>query len=228
MAKKILSAIIVCALVCAFAFSASAKVVWTLPELSVELFEALNSGDDSGAQGLQPAGASPNPFFTWSGGINVSGRGSDGWRSLDVLVGFVEAGKEYKMTVTGNAGGDKFLVHFPLDGSDGWDSENVYGDNDGVVYFFNSETWKDGNANPSLDDNGFRIRVRTDGTADYTIANIVIEEVGSAAPAAPVAGSTTASAGDDKGVDAGVGDVAVASAIALIAAGAVIFAKKRK
>jgi hypothetical protein len=69
-------------------------------------------------------------------------------------------------------------------------------------------------------------------THDYTITAISITG-GSAAPvvtAAPVVAGDTNVASDAQkdGADTGIADVAVASAIALVAAGAVVFSRKRK
>ncbi|MCL2693599.1 MAG: hypothetical protein FWE60_00660 [Oscillospiraceae bacterium] len=81
-----------------------------------------------------------------------------------------------------------------------------------------------------------RIRIQTGQDApidDFCIKSIRIYEAGGggggAAPAdGGGAGATDGGADKDKQPDSGVGDVAVASAIALVAAGAVIFSRKKK
>ena len=83
------------------------------------------------------------------------------------------------------------------------------------------------------DDGRIRIRNHWEETNDFVITSIKITGEGRdidlfAGAAAPV-GDTSAPVTTTKdGADTGIADVAVASAIALVAAGAVVFSRKRK
>ena len=159
----------------AVAAPAEPGVIWGL-NITPALVAALNAANEhSGAM------ASGTPDFAIVGGnLVVSGR-TEPWNALDVsLEGLVTPTGRYRVTVIGVGADNQLQVQFPADGNAGsaWDWGTVTGVGGRTVVSFDA-TIPSGIA---LDDSGFRFRVRTNGTDDFTIHQIILRRLCGATP----------------------------------------------
>jgi hypothetical protein len=216
MFKKIATLALAITLALTLVVTASAKSV----DLAAE-FAALVDGENGTY--LQKAGDPPLDF---DNGIKVSGRTAD-WNAIDFIFENLEAGVDYTLSVSFSSADSEGYLIAQADNPWGWlvNSEGSATDTLTLEFTLDNDLLLDGQ-------NRVRLMTTNQTTHDYTITAISITG-GSAAPvvtAAPVVAGDTNVASDAQkdGADTGIADVAVASAIALVAAGAVVFSRKRK
>ena len=126
---------------------------------------ALNAREN--IEGLQPSG---EPSFVFAdGNLNVSNR-EGGWYGVDVLLERLDLrpNARYRINVTGRgmAVGENLQLTFPLD-ADPWDTEVTNGVADNVSMEFSST--------PVTGQVNHRIRIRTNGTGNFSVSSITIE-----------------------------------------------------
>lgn len=222
MTKKFFRLAVIAVATFSLAVTASAMTI----DLAAE-FDAMMA--DEGTY-LQRAG---DPEFTFADGkITVSGRTAD-WNAVDFLFGSLEAGVDYTLTVNFATEAPSGFLIAQADSPWGWLKDSGDVATTGVVVL---EFTLDDDL---LFDGQNRVRLfQTDAAMDdYSITGITLTS-GAAAPpvvdeAPPVVDEAPPVIADDDSEDkhepdTGIGDVAVASAIALLAAGAVIFSRKKK
>jgi hypothetical protein len=146
---------------------------------SVRLYEfvadaniAASLNDGVAAGGVQSAG-SPT-FAAENGSLRISDRTAV-WNALDVqLIPLnLDPNGEYRITVTGDGGGTPLQLTFPL-AEFPWDTEIVTGTATSVSMTFSGTPPTVGGGSGTQ---GFRIRVRTDGTGDFSVSSVVITVV---------------------------------------------------
>ncbi|MCL1862316.1 MAG: stalk domain-containing protein [Defluviitaleaceae bacterium] len=148
--------------------------IWEL-NITQALVDALNDGEDYG--GLQRSANASNPitFAYVDGALAASARGAE-WTGFDIQLFDLglEEGYLYRLIVEGTSA-EPFRLHFPLDNAP-WNTPNVDGTVTGAYIDFDS-VMPDVNGVSQTGD-GHRIRVRTTGTANFTVTSAVIVNLG--------------------------------------------------
>jgi hypothetical protein len=218
--RKTLAIIMACALFATLSVAASARLVIDLGAEFAAMME------DEGTY-LQKAGG---PDFTFADGkITVSGRTAD-WNAVDFIFNNLEAGVDYTLIVNFACDVPSRFLIAQADNPWGWLEHTDADATTGTVsldFKLDSSLLFDGQ-------NRVRLFQADAATDDYSITGITLlggaaADGGATQNAGGATGGTTGGADDEKhGADTGIADVAVASAIAIVAAGAVIFSRKKK
>ena len=210
MAKKVLVLALATMLALTFTVVASATKV-----------DLASFVDDTDGHDYLVLAGSPNVDFA-DGAIWVTGRTAN-WNAIDFKAGDdgVLADGKYKLTVSFKS---DVPMTFQISMADaGYAGLAVADAGTSATLSYEFEV-SGGTAEVAGSRGWFRLNTGDGETDDYAITAVTIVSVGGGSGA-----GTTGGAEDDKqDTETGLGDVAVASAIALLAAGAVVFARKRK
>ena len=237
MAKKVLTTIVACALVFSlFAIGASARTLVydgadDLKNFTGSTTKVYNHqgdlSDETGSGRLLLAGG-PD---TWAedGKLGIQNR-VNGYDSIDVSVADLPLG-DYELVVS--FASNDFTEFFIADADADWATlTEELGTEATLNVKFSIVTTNDAGGRNAVASSGAiqnRYRLNAAAGQTYYVTGVKIYSLGGGAVTAPAAvGNTDAATDPSKLADTGVADVAVASAIALLAAGAVVFARKRK
>ncbi|MCL2047988.1 MAG: copper amine oxidase N-terminal domain-containing protein [Defluviitaleaceae bacterium] len=145
---------------------------WEL-DITPELAAALTAGTNT-YDNLDRASDGETVYTYDNGNIVVSNRNAS-WNSIDVRVDGLNLldGVTYKLTVYGQGTANQLQLHFPLDNAP-WETDVVTGENGVVSLNFTTEMPSVGGVTVTPP----RIRIRTNGTDDFTITGAKIEVAG--------------------------------------------------